>query len=274
MNRNYFLIFLLLCFMQTGFREKETTWVALGDSITYLNDHLDETYLRVRKGYMTRVTDERPDIQYINKGYNGWTAVQVARKIEELGIPKADIYTVFLGTNDWWAGIPAGKLDDYKQNKGNGTISGAFRVILDKLKDLNPQAKIVLITPMKRSDFVYVDNFKNKAYGSYKPKKEQSLEDVVEAIKAIGDYEELRTIDLYHHPALRIENLVHFKYLKDPATGKYKEFQYAEYTEIPFDPENDRYPYPLEAIGMTFDGLHPSDAGNEVIAQEILNVLK
>ncbi len=54
-------------------------WVAIGDSITYLNEHQDETGKRITTGYMTLVCEKRPDIQYTNKGYNGWTSGDIAR---------------------------------------------------------------------------------------------------------------------------------------------------------------------------------------------------
>jgi len=81
---------------------REVTWVAIGDSITYLNDHLDETANRVSKGYLTRVKEHLPYVNYINQGHNGWTTVGIATEIEKLGLVKAAVYTVFLGTNDWW----------------------------------------------------------------------------------------------------------------------------------------------------------------------------
>src|SRR3546814_3274214 len=77
------------------------TWVAVGDSITYLNDHLDETGGRMTKGFLTLISEKYPDVSYVNQGHNGWTAIQIAEKIESLGLVKADVYTVFLGTNDW-----------------------------------------------------------------------------------------------------------------------------------------------------------------------------
>ena len=40
-----------------------------------------------------------------------------------------------------------------------------------------------------------------------------------------------------------------------------------EYDGVPFDPVHDEYPYPPEAADMTFDGLHPSDKGCEIIAE-------
>jgi lysophospholipase L1-like esterase len=43
---------------------------------------------------------------------------------------------------------------------------------------------------------------------------------------------------------------------------------------VPFNPETDEYPYPVEAIDMTYDGLHPSDKGYEVIARMLVKILK
>ena len=149
-NLRIFCLFLLFA----GCATKPIAWVAIGDSITYLNDHVDETGKRVTKGYMTQVVEQLPNVHYVNKGFNGWTAVQVAEKIDELGIEKADIYSVFLGTNDWWHGNRVGTLDDYKNNTGTKTFAGALRVIINKLKSLNKDADIILITPMQRVDFV------------------------------------------------------------------------------------------------------------------------
>src|SRR5205809_4608930 len=90
----------------SSYNPKETTWVAIGDSITYLNDHANETGNRVKKGYLTRVTEKLSNVHYINQGHNGWTSVRIATEIENLGIVKADVYSIFLGTNDWWGGRP------------------------------------------------------------------------------------------------------------------------------------------------------------------------
>jgi lysophospholipase L1-like esterase len=261
---------LLLILVMTGFQRPEKTWVAIGDSITYLNEHPDETGNRVAKGYLTRVA-EQVQLQYLNQGHNGWTVVRIATEIEKLGFQKADIYSVFLGTNDWWQGKPLGTLDDYKNSTGLGTVCGAYRVIVDKLRSLNPTAKILLITPMQRVDFVYVNNFKNNAYGSYKDKNGQQLEQFADAISAIGKYENFSVVDLYHDKALSLKKLVKYKRLRDPATaGAYRNYSYPEFIGVPFDPEKDEYPYPVESIGMTYDGLHPSDAGNAEIAKQIV----
>lgn len=179
-------VFLIAASLLISFKDKETTWVAIGDSITYLNDHLDETGNSVTKGYLTLVTEQLPNLHYINKGYNGWTSGNIADRIATLGLIKADVYSVLLGTNDWWQGRPIGSFDDYKNNNGNASLYGSFRIIIDKIRNLNPQAKIILITPMQRGDFVYINDPKNNAFGSYKTQNGQTLEAFAQAICAIG----------------------------------------------------------------------------------------
>lgn len=271
MGKVTFLIILTIALSACA--ERQISWVAIGDSITYLNDHLDETGNRVSKGYMTRVVEKQPLVHYINKGYNGWTAQGIANEIDSLGLSKADVYSIFLGTNDWWQGRPVGTVDDFKNNSGTNTLYGSFRVIIDKLKALNKDAKIILITPMQRGDFVYLADMNNNAFGSYKAKDGQMLEAFADAIIAIAELEKTDVIDLYTKSGMTLENMVKYKRLKDPATGLYKNYTYPEYLEVPFSPETDEYPYPVEAIAMTYDGLHPSDEGYEIIAARIMEIL-
>lgn len=271
--KKYILIFVVaVCFL--SFQTNQITWVAIGDSITYLNDHPNETGNRVTKGYMTLVTERLPQIKYINKGYNGWTSVRIAENIEKLGLTSADVYTIFLGTNDWWQGRPIGQTTDYQQNTGVNTIYGSFRIIIDKLKNLNPSAKIILMTPLQRSDFVYIANMKNNAYGSYKPKNNQQLSQVADAIIEIGKIEKISVVNLYYKSGITLKNMVKFKRLKDPKTGQYRNYKYPDYLDVPFNPETDEYPYPIEATDMTYDGLHPSDKGYRVITKMLLKEMK
>jgi|SRR5690606_30836192 lysophospholipase L1-like esterase len=264
-----FLLLALILMGSLSLSPKEIHWVAMGDSITYLNDHPEETGDRISKGYMTLITEKHPGIKYSNQGHNGWTSIGIADKIESLGLEKADVYTVFLGTNDWWQGKPLGTISDYRENKGTSTVHGAFRVIIDKLKELNSDAKIILITPMQRGDFVYINNSKNNAHGSYREKNGQTLEQFADAIKGIAKLEKIKVVDLYQDKNLTLGNMVHFKRLKNPITGVYQDYSYPDYTAIPFDPEKDDYPYPKEAIHMTYDGLHPSDEGYKIIADKL-----
>lgn len=267
------ILFAILLF-QSSFVPQEITWVAIGDSITYLNEHPDETGNRITKGYMTGVVEKLPAFHYVNKGYNGWTAVKIATEIEKLNIPSADVYSIFLGTNDWWGSKPLGTMADYENNTGVATVQGSFRVIINKLRSLNAQAKIVLITPMQRVDFVYINNYKNNAFGSYKEKNGQHLEQFADAIVAIAKKEGIPVVDLYHKKGMDHAKLVRFKYLKDPATGQYKKFSYPDFVDVPFNPATDEYPYPLEASNVTYDGLHPADKGYEMITKELVKIFK
>ena len=270
MNR-VICIALILAF--TTCSTKNLEWVALGDSITYLNEHADETGSRITKGYMTRVVEALPHIRYINKGYNGWTAGDVAREIHNLDLKKADMYTIFLGTNDWWRGNTVGTMDDYQNNTGVDTFFGSYRIIIDKLRALNKDARMILITPMQRVDFVYTGDMKNNAYGSYREKNGQSLSDFARAVVGIGTHENLQVVDLYNNSGMTHENMVRYKRLKDPETGAYKNFPYPDFIDVPFDPEKDEYPYPPDATHMTYDGLHPSDQGYEVISRMLIEVI-
>ncbi len=269
------LALLGIFFLLTSFApQKQLRWMAIGDSITFLDGHPAEANNRITKGYMERVTEKLPYIHYVNHGHSGWTAARLARLIVLEDLPKVDIYSIFFGTNDWWSGFPLGTLADYQNNTGNETMYGAYRTIVNKIRSLNPDAHIILITPMQRGDFVYFKNFKNNAYGSYKEKNGHQLAEYADAIKAIAQLEDFKVVDLFYKSGITPANVVNYKRLKDPQTGEYKNYKYPEYTTIPFNPDTDEYPYPEDAINMTYDGLHPSDKGMARIAKMLVKVMK
>ena len=59
------VIALLLLCQFIAFPPRKITWTAIGDSITYLNDHHDETGNRITHGYMDLVAAKHPNIEYI-----------------------------------------------------------------------------------------------------------------------------------------------------------------------------------------------------------------
>lgn len=266
---------LAIFFVFTSFStKKELTWVAIGDSITYLDAHPDEAGNRITKGYMAMVAEKLPNIHYINQGHNGWTTAGVAENIEKLNLEKADIYSILLGTNDWWHGGELGTISDYTSDTGNKTMYGAYRTIINKIRSLNPDAKIILMTPVQRGDFVYLKSFNNNAYGSYKDKNGHSLSEFADAVKAIAEKENFKLVDLFYKSRIKCKNAVKYKRLKNPQTGEYQNYTYPEYTTILFNPATDEYPYPLDAMDMTYDGLHPSEKGMAVIAKMLVKVMK
>jgi lysophospholipase L1-like esterase len=62
--------------------------------------------------------------------------------------------------------------------------------------------------------------------------------------------------------------------LKVPGSDSYKNYSYPSFIDVPFNPETDEYPYPVDAIEMTYDGLHPSNKGYEIIAKKLVKVMK
>lgn len=118
-------------------------WCAIGDSFTYLNDHLDETAYRVKKGYLTRTCGFFTNLSVINMGMNGsatpdWVHVR---------LPGADLYTVLLGTNDWHGGVPLGSREDFTK-KREGTILGNLGVLVSHIRETAPEAALLVMNPV------------------------------------------------------------------------------------------------------------------------------
>lgn len=243
-------------------------WCAIGDSFTYLNDHLDETDYRVTKGYLTRVCEKIPGLQYKNIGINGSTTEDWL----EVEIPEADFYTILLGTNDWAHEIPLGSEADFRE-KRSGTILGNLAVILEKVRSVSPQAEILVLNPVERADFVYIFNpVENHCRGSYRQAGGQWLKDIAMGIYDICVKNGIDVLDLYHLSGFTQENLVRFKQVK--TVNGYEKLSYPDYIDFGEDYMEGEQPYPPEAIGMTYDGLHPSDMGNEIIAKCLAEKMK
>ncbi|MES2826944.1 MAG: SGNH/GDSL hydrolase family protein [Bacteroidota bacterium] len=269
------IVILLMVGLFTSFKSRrEYTWTAIGDSITYQDDKPETAKHRISKGYMKRVAEGLPNIKYKNCGYAGWTAKAIAENINNLGIEKTDFYSVFLGTNDWWTSLPIGTFADYQNNTGNNTVYGAYRTIINKVRNMNVDAVIILITPMQRTDFIDINNVSNVLHGSYKARGNYLLSQYADAIKTIAKAEGFQLVDLYYKSGITTKNAVKFHRLRNPATGEYKNYTSPGYIGIPFNPKTDDYPYPPEAIEWTTDGLHPSNKGYQKIADMLIKMFK
>ncbi len=246
-------------------------WCAVGDSFTYLNDHPDEAGYRVKEGYLSRTCRKVDGLSVINMGKNGSATPDW---LEET-FPEADLYTVLLGTNDWHRGVPLGTEDDFAEKK-EGTILGNLSIILSHIRQAGPEAKIIVMNPVERGDFVYILDPMNHAHGSYAPDQGQMLSDIAEGILNACRKAGIPALDLHGLSGFAPETAVRFKRVKT-AEG-YQDLTYPAYIDAQIDFENDEYPYPPEAADYTYDGLHPSDKGNEAIAcllaEKIKEVLK
>lgn len=234
-------------------------WIAIGDSFTYLNDHLDETGYRVTKGYLDRVLDKVPGLELFNMGINGstteiWHAVN---------IPKADLYTILLGTNDWHHDVPMGVDSDFADCTA-GTVLGNLGCLVRKIRAKAPEARIIMMNPVERGDFVYIGGNGNCATGSYAPKRGIWLRDLSDAIYRCALNNGIEALDLHKESGITPANAVNFKRCWTPEGMK--DLPYPEYTQVTYNFKRDGFPYPPEAANFFYDGLHPTDKGNEVIA--------
>lgn len=241
---------------------EKKVWCAIGDSFTYLDSHLDETGYRLKKGYLTRTIEKLYyPVELVNLGINGSSTADWL----DQSLVRADIYTVLLGTNDWFsAHTPLGTEKDYLAGK-EGCILGNLKILTDHIRSYNRKARIIVMNPVERGDFVYIGDPRNYAHGSYAPENGVMLAEIANAICKTVKGENIWTLDLHSRTGFTPENAVHFKRVKKE--GQIVELTYPEYVSIPFDPENDPYPYPEEAAYMTYDGLHPSDEGCKIIAE-------
>ncbi|MES2807706.1 MAG: SGNH/GDSL hydrolase family protein [Bacteroidota bacterium] len=272
--RKLFVLLLTATVFVAFIRQKQLKWMAIGDSITFHNDHQNTTKGILTKGYMDRVVEKLPYIKFANHGYPGWTAQGIAENFDNLHIEKADVYTIFLGTNDWWVGLPIGTINDYRRATGNKTVYGAYRTMLDKIRSLNADAKIILMTPLQRTDFIDINNVHSIIYGSYKANKQGvTLSAYADAVKDIAKEQNVALIDLYYKSGITTKNAVNYKRLRD-ASGEYQNYAYPKYIDMPFNPDKDDYPYPAGATNWTYDGLHPTDKGHQKIADLLVKEMK
>ena len=237
-------------------------WCAIGDSFTYLNDHLNETAFRLRKGYLDRALDMLPEYEITlhNIGINGstfqdWVSVP---------IPPADFYTILLGTNDWHRPFPQGSMEDLKRRR-EGTILGNLGILLDHIRLSSPNAPIIGANPVERADFVYLFDGENNAPGSYAPENGLWLRDLSSALLTAYEAEGVLPLDLWKESGFTQDRLIRFKRVN--RNGVYENLPYPDYIGIPYDPGKDEYPYPEAAIALTYDGLHPSDEGSQILAR-------
>lgn len=139
----------------------------------------------------------------------------------------ADIIVVFGGTNDFGHGdAPFGRFE----NRTADTFYGATHVLCRSLLERYPDADIVFITPLHRSN-------ENDICGDNKPYAVADLKEYVNAIREVTEYYSIPVLDLY-------------------ATSQMQ-------PEIPIIKEK-----------FMPDGLHPNDAGHELIAKKLTAFLK
>lgn len=182
------------------------TWCSIGTSITWYNNNVKAGAFT--RGYQDRVMDKICFNELLNVGDNGGTA---QRTMDKNLIKKADYYTVEHGINDWGNSIPVGTIDDYINNRNNGTFAASYRKIIDRIFRVNKDAKVVLCTPRKAFGF---DGYLPAHW--YDEKNGIYLKEYADLIIQIAEYESFPVADFFNEcggqkalPQLSIDVALH-----------------------------------------------------------------
>jgi lysophospholipase L1-like esterase len=187
------------------------TWVAIGDSVTWLNGHTwgsGNDGIGMTKGYQDVVSEKikfKNVISYGANGHclplvNGMDSILTYRSMYE----KGDIYTIMLGINHCKdiADNLLGTMDDFDNNTGINTLYGAWRVCLDYIYSTNPKAKIFICTEHQFGAAETYDG--NKSPEGY---------DAVQNVSyIIAKKMHIPVIDLYNESGINSMNLSQFTY--------------------------------------------------------------
>ena len=166
--------------------------VFLGDSITYgygLANHKD-VYWRVlgrntgavTKGYGINGTRIAKQKVSVGAAYDAYFRTRV-RKMD----PDADIVMIFGGTNDFGHGdAPLGTMDD----RTDDTFYGAVHSLCNELKQAYPEAEIIFMTPLRRSD-------EDAEYNDFGRPVIAPLTAYIMAVRRVCRAHEIPVLDLY-----------------------------------------------------------------------------
>lgn len=166
-------------------RQIKGRWCSLGTSISWLNENTASYPLT--KGYQTRVMEKLAFTKFENKAVNGGT---LSSAISVVAL--ADYYTIEHGINDWGHSTPVGTIDDYINNKKNGTFAAIYRQLIDRIFTRNKKARVILCTPRKAYGFngYLPDHWYDPLNGIY-------LEDYAKLIREIAAYESFPVADFF-----------------------------------------------------------------------------
>lgn len=179
-----------------------------------------------------------------------------SNKLREEHGDNFDAILIFMGTNDYNAGLPIGewfeekyerveyaagydkRMEDRKRRypiMSNSTYRGRINIALDSLKRMFPTKQIVLLTPIHRAYF-QAGNRNVQCTEDYTNRCGEYLEAYVESIKEGGQYWAVPVIDL------------------GAVSGLY-----------PMHEEHKQY-----FVNKDTDALHPNDAGHERMARTLM----
>lgn len=252
------------------------SWLAIGDSFTQINDIQSTGFT---KGYMTRTVEKIPQLSYKNMGHSGLTFGSTQNNTT-YPLVKADVYTVLFGTNDWDQDVNLGTISDFQARAYNGTILGNFGGLIARLLQIDADAikKLIVMTPTERGfysrslsiSFDGSTNNKESYHSSETPNKiGLYLSDIAKGVVQCCEQAKIRYVDLNTKSYISAKNAVHGGYVyKDSSKTEQVFVSNPDYLQYIKDNETLAIRmYQQDCIYTTFDGLHPSDLGCEIISR-------
>lgn len=258
------------------------SWLAIGDSFTEINDIQSANFT---KGYMTRTIEKIPQLSYTNMGHSGQTFGSTANT-STYPLTRADLYTVLFGTNDWDQDVALGTISDFEARTYNGTILGNFGGLIAKLLQIDTDAlkKLIVMTPTERGfysrslsiSFDGSTNHKESYHSSETPNKiGVYLSDIAKGIVQCCKQEKIRCVDLNTKSYISAKNAVHGGYVYKNNSAEQVFVENPNYLQYLKDNETLSIKmYQQNCIYTTYDGLHPSDLGFEIIARLLSNEIR
>jgi lysophospholipase L1-like esterase len=165
----------------------DKNWYAIGDSMTANNKYQDivKNALQLK----TVTTDAQP----------GQSMQTMGDHITPETLKDMDLITIFGGTNDYGASKRLGTINDGKETR---SFYGHLKNVIEKvLAAKNPNAKVVMITPLVRGEY------KNQPVYPKPNLAGNTLDKYVNAIIEVADSYDLPVINLFEESGITEENL-------------------------------------------------------------------
>lgn len=155
----------------------------IGDSITYgigLENLTNQYWLHLKNNMGFSLTHNCgvSGSCVSTQGTRGFERSPLAIRVN--AIPRADIFVIFMGTNDFGCDVPIGTMEDTQ----DVSFLGAWNFVINTLKKRHPNTKILLMTALPR-------------YSKKVNNLDLKLDAYVDAVKQVGQTHELPVIDLY-----------------------------------------------------------------------------
>lgn len=197
----------IFCQSASQFANKKL--LTFGDSITWLNDN-------GKTGYQTNLMNNLCLDEYLNAGVSGASISTVSNSLGYTPIVDTvlsftefsgyDLITVFGGTNDFKMGASIGELGEIGDTDfDTTTFYGGYRTIIERILTQNPNARLILITPLQRNKDNYNSWNTTNTAG-------HTLKDFAEAVKKLGEMYSLPVVDLFTESGFNKFTLSTFTY--------------------------------------------------------------